>query len=87
MQSIFKKILGLNSDESSSESAKNRLSLLLHSEVSNEDTRELKKRIFETVEKFYAEKGMLDKLDFEEIHHEMKEGGLLEVQIPLPEDR
>lgn len=83
--SFLQRFLGRSDKVSSSDSAKNRLSVLLHSEVSNEHTRELKKRIFQTVEEFYHEVGMSDKLNFEEFHHEVNEDRLLEVQIPLPE--
>jgi septum formation topological specificity factor MinE len=80
------RLLGRPSPQSGSASvAKARLSVIVHSESQSEFSRELEDRIKQAVYDFYKEKGLLNKIDFEEMCHELKEEGLLEVSIPLPD--
>lgn len=86
MGSLLDRLLGRQTPQSGSASlAKARLSVIVHSEAQSEFSRELEDRIKQTVYNFYKEKGLLNKIDFEEMCHELKEEGLLEVSIPLPE--
>ncbi|WP_210498345.1 hypothetical protein [Vibrio crassostreae] len=83
--SLLDRLLGRTPANNSASMAKKRLSVIVHSEANNEFSRELEDRIKQTVYKFYQEKGLLNKIDFEDLCHELKEEGLLEVSIPLPE--
>ncbi|PSV01053.1 hypothetical protein [Photobacterium kishitanii] len=69
----------------SAETAKQRLSILVHTSdgFSNDFTRELQEVVRKAVLNFHIEKG-LDESQIENLHYEITDQQLMEVQIPIP---
>ncbi|MDK9793225.1 hypothetical protein [Vibrio sp. D431a] len=81
--SILATLLG-KKDSNSASMAKKRLSLILHNSGNSELSRKLEERIKKTVIDFYAEEGLADKINVEDLEHHLKEEWM-EFSIPLLE--
>ncbi len=84
---IIARLFGSNSGAGSASSAKNRLSVLVHTDGNSELTRELEERLRQTIHNFFEEKKLLDEVSIEDVSHILNDEGLMEVQIPLPDDK
>lgn len=85
---FFARMLGnKTSDNGSATSARDRLSILVRSDGNSEMTRELEERIRQTIHNYFEELQLLDKVSIEDVCHNLSDEGVMEVQIPLPEDK
>lgn len=82
MASLLERIFGKKVN--SAELAKQRLSIIVHTDgVSNDFTRDLQEVVRQAVLNFHLERG-LDETQIENLHYEITDEQLMEVQIPIP---